>query len=483
MLIYAFILLSLLTEVAALNVPRYLRRILAGAALLLYFVALGLALSSSEYLLAFLLSLIGIFRFVNAMRLSESIMHERELRTRGMQTLIGCTAAVSIALSVQLLNFDALVNVTLIMSLLISVELFVSVVISVMKYRYKSTALLSDAPSVSVCIPARNETQDLPDCIESVLAQKYHKLEIIVLDDCSHDKTPELLKKYAHDGVRFVRGREPEDKWLAKNAAYDTLLDEASGEILLFMGVDVRLQPDSVEKLVASLGDNSMLSALPQRAKSATNSLFVQPLRYWWELGLWRFISSRPPVLSSCWAARRRFLVSSGGFSAFKRTIKPETQFARRAQKADGYNFLIANNELGVESIKHPQDQLDTALRIRYPQLGRRPELALLLIVVLFIAAIAPLMLLIAGFASGNMFIMVISAISIVILACANALLVKSTLRTLWLLQLFTFPALAFIDSYIALRSMFAYERGNVVWKDRNICLPMLKVEKSLPKH
>ena len=38
-------------------------------------------------------------------------------------------------------------------------------------------------PSVSVCIPARNETHAMSECLESVLASDYPKLEAIVLDD------------------------------------------------------------------------------------------------------------------------------------------------------------------------------------------------------------------------------------------------------------------------------------------------------------
>ena len=42
-------------------------------------------------------------------------------------------------------------------------------------------------PSVSVLIPVYNGEDTLAGCIESVLAQDYEKLEVLVVNDCSSD--------------------------------------------------------------------------------------------------------------------------------------------------------------------------------------------------------------------------------------------------------------------------------------------------------
>jgi hypothetical protein len=78
-----------------------------------------------------------------------------------------------------------------------------------------------ELPSLSVLIPARNETTQLETCLTSLLASTYPKLEIIVLDDCSQDKrTPEIIRSFAQSGIRFIAGEIPSDTWLAKNFAY-----------------------------------------------------------------------------------------------------------------------------------------------------------------------------------------------------------------------------------------------------------------------
>lgn len=53
----------------------------------------------------------------------------------------------------------------------------------------------SNAPLISVCIPARNEERNIRACVEAVLAQDYPNFEVIVLDDRSTDLTPEILRQ------------------------------------------------------------------------------------------------------------------------------------------------------------------------------------------------------------------------------------------------------------------------------------------------
>ncbi|MDX1587033.1 MAG: glycosyltransferase, partial [Balneolaceae bacterium] len=51
------------------------------------------------------------------------------------------------------------------------------------------------APKVSILIPARNEEDVIQKCLESALTQNYPNLEVIVLDDESTDRTPQILKQ------------------------------------------------------------------------------------------------------------------------------------------------------------------------------------------------------------------------------------------------------------------------------------------------
>ena len=63
----------------------------------------------------------------------------------------------------------------------------------------------AETPPVSIVIPTYNRAEWLPGAIDSVLAQDYPDLELIVVDDGSTDQTPDVLNGYA--------GRHPEDRF------------------------------------------------------------------------------------------------------------------------------------------------------------------------------------------------------------------------------------------------------------------------------
>jgi hypothetical protein len=105
---------------------------------------------------------------------------------------------------------------------------------------------------------------------------------------------------------------------LAKNQAYTQLATEASGEFLLFCGVDVRFGPQSIRQLVTLLSakHKRMLSLTPVNESPGLS--FSQAIRYYWELTLPRRLFNRPPVMSSCWLIESKLLTQSGGFAAIR---------------------------------------------------------------------------------------------------------------------------------------------------------------------
>ena len=76
----------------------------------------------------------------------------------------------------------------------------------------------NDLPAVSVIVPARNEESRIGDCLRSLLRQDYPKLEILVVDDCSTDRTAEVVQEIGgrDERVRLIRGRTPPPGWLGK---------------------------------------------------------------------------------------------------------------------------------------------------------------------------------------------------------------------------------------------------------------------------
>lgn len=344
-------------------------------------------------------------------------------------------------------------------------------------------------PSLSVLIPARNETTDLEACLQSLSASTYPKLEIIVLDDCSQDKrTPEIIRGFAHAGVQFLAGSPPPEAWLAKNHAYDQLTAAANGELLLFCGVDTRFEPDSLTVLVRTLlqKNKHMISVIPRNVlphNRGLTSWFLQANRYAWELTLPRQLLKRPPVLSTCWLITKETLEKAGGFAAVRRKGVPESYFARfTASESDGYSFLQSDDDIGVTSEKGPAEQRATAIRTRYLQLHRRPELAALISLLEFSVLVWPFVMAVAGALRGQWLLVAVTIVSALINSIVYAKLVNLTYRRFIAKGLWLLPMAALYDIGLLNYSMWLYEFSEVIWKGRNVCIPIMRAIASLPK-
>ncbi len=345
--------------------------------------------------------------------------------------------------------------------------------------------LLTDhtLPTLTVAVPARNETDDLEACLRSLTASTYPKLEILVLDDCSQNKrTPAIIKAFAQTGVRFVSGKVPPTGWLAKNYAYRQLAEQANGDLLLFCGVDTRFEPDSLGELVSTLlqRDKTMLSLMPRnvpKKRLGLRQLLIQPNRYAWEVCLPRHLAKRPPVLSTCWLIKREALRKAGGFEAVRRSILPEGYLARYcAASGNGYLFLQADQAVGVTSHKAAQDQQDTSLRMRYPQLHRRPELvALVSLAELALFVWPPIGMLIAA-ATQFWTLAGLSAGVFAITTLTHSEIINLTYRRFVLRGLVLLPIAAIYDVWLLNYSMWQYEFGEVIWKGRNVCIPVMRI-------
>lgn len=453
----------------------------------------GVLFVTAPTLLSGLIVLLSCGRIFNYLRIAEARMNEHYLHrvTRRTSRYFGVIQLVLLGLffwrpGVLDITWDnALVYV--VGQLVIAAVLLVTTIRTLRRARYcNHTTYLTDRelPTLTVAIPARDETTDLEACLQSVIASDYPKLEIIVLDDCSHLRTPEIIKSFAHDGVRFIKGAPPADHWLAKNQAYERLAKEASGEIILFCGVDVRFGRGAIRAMVHSLQLSSltMLSVLPRRLDGNPAAAFIQPIRYWWELALPRRSFDRPPVLSTAWMIRRAALADMGGFAAVSRSIVPESYFARDLYKKGEYAFLRAGDELDVQTLKSLVSQRETALRVRYPQIHRRPELALLLGVVELYVLLGPLAFVLWAGTMQQWLVAAVAAAAHVCLTVVHVIIVASTNPANVPMALINLPVAIVVEMIIGTVSMCKYEFSTVVWKGRNVAEPVMHVIPRLPK-
>jgi glycosyltransferase involved in cell wall biosynthesis len=119
-------------------------------------------------------------------------------------------------------------------------------------------------PRVSIIVPARNEEQDIEQCLTSLLNLDYGNYEVIAVNDRSMDRTGEIMEKVrncqpapkdadrvAQPLLKVIRHRDLPSGWLGKTHAMWTAANQASGDWLLFTDADVLFDPDSVRRALA----------------------------------------------------------------------------------------------------------------------------------------------------------------------------------------------------------------------------------------
>ena len=108
-------------------------------------------------------------------------------------------------------------------------------------------------PLISVIVPVYNVAAWLPRCVDSILAQTYEHLEILLVDDGSTDNSGEICEQYAKKDTR-VRVIHKENGGLssARNAG----LDKASGGYIGFVDSDDWIEPEMYGEMLALMEQN-----------------------------------------------------------------------------------------------------------------------------------------------------------------------------------------------------------------------------------
>lgn len=109
----------------------------------------------------------------------------------------------------------------------------------------------ADQPLVSIVIPAFNAADYLREAIDSVLAQDYPRVELVVLDDGSTDNSVEILKSYPAGLFRWESHAN-----MGQSATLNKGWGMARGTILSYLSADDALLPAAVSRSVAVLNNH-----------------------------------------------------------------------------------------------------------------------------------------------------------------------------------------------------------------------------------
>ena len=210
----------------------------------------------------------------------------------------------------------------------------------------------SDAPLLSILVPARNEEQRvLEPCVRSILAQDYGNFEVIAVNDRSTDKTGEMLEALAKsdERLRVIEGQELPPGWLGKPYAMHQALEHARGEWILATDADMIFEPavlrTALDHALASNGD-----ALTLVPRFETGSFWERVVIPTWE---WVFLmfaifyrindpkSDRAAAIGGFFLIKRTVLDRVGSYEGLKDEVMEDVRLAERVKRL-GARMMIA---------------------------------------------------------------------------------------------------------------------------------------------
>ena len=157
---------------------------------------------------------------------------------------------------------------------------------------------------VSIGLPTHNGARFIRESLESLLAQDYPNLEVVVSDNASTDGTPAILQEYG-DRIRLLR----QDSNIGAPANFNLVFRETRGALFMWAADDDRWEPSYVSSCVRALEGH------PEAVLACSGVRFVDgetgaPVPY--DLSL----HDNPTITDSAVSARLRVLLARGGWYA-----------------------------------------------------------------------------------------------------------------------------------------------------------------------
>lgn len=328
---------------------------------------------------------------------------------------------------------------------------------------------------ISILLPLRNEAKNVEGLIDSIAVQTgaskiNHQWEVIALDDDSTDQTHQLLldSQSKLELLKIIRSDGPLDNWLGKPAAQERLFREATGDYLVFIDADVRLEPRAVERSIELMveRDWDFTSPYPRQIAMTFIERMVQPLLQWsWFASVPLRLAERLRTPSMAVANGQLFIVkrealeSIGGFASVKSEILEDIELARTLWRANKKGSVSDGSSIAYcRMYEGGRELIDGYSKSLWRAFGS-PLGAFVAASLLFATSWLPLLLALSGDPWGWIAYFFISL---------SRLIAALRTRSFW--QGFLLhPLSVAILLYILIRSFLLKSQGRLSWRDRVI--------------
>ncbi|MBC22695.1 MAG: hypothetical protein CMJ32_02105 [Phycisphaerae bacterium] len=204
--------------------------------------------------------------------------------------------------------------------------------------------------TVSIIIPAHDESPGIAECVRSLLQQQYDAIEVIVVLDRCTDDSRDLLRQFQDDRrLQVIEVDECPPDWAGKNNAAATGTAAAGGEWLLFADADTRFSPELVGAAVgcATRDGSDLLSLVGGLTNRTMSERVFQPVASLMLMSIYpiqranRRAKQRPFANGQFMLFRRSCYEGIGGHAAVKDDLLEDLAFALKVKLA-GYRPTVA---------------------------------------------------------------------------------------------------------------------------------------------
>jgi GT2 family glycosyltransferase len=180
---------------------------------------------------------------------------------------------------------------------------------------------------ISVIVPNHNGGRTIGKCLEALFASSYDSFEVVVVDDCSSDGSPEIIRQFP---CRFVPLGERSGAAMARNVG----VQNATAEVLFFIDADCIVQKDTLSRVDRAVGQDSSAvvggtyTRMPfdDRFFSTFQSVFIHYAE--------TKRANPDYVASHAMAMRKELFEKSGGFPENFMPIIEDVEFSHRLRRS-----------------------------------------------------------------------------------------------------------------------------------------------------
>jgi len=209
-------------------------------------------------------------------------------------------------------------------------------------------------PSVSLIVAARNEEEVIGSTIESLLSIEYDNLEIVVVDDASTDRTPEICKRYADRGlIKLVRNVAPTGR-AGRPSASNLGFRMSTGEFIISVDADTSFDRQILLHVIGPFYDprvGGVAGNIKVRNRGASVWADLQAVEYLVGISFWKrwtnILGTTLQASGAFGAFRREALLDVGGWSS---ELAEDADLSIKVRKC-GWKIVFAPKAVSLTSV------------------------------------------------------------------------------------------------------------------------------------